>query len=146
MALVQIQLLHFGVLTTLTAAQVDAALVVLHLLLRFKPLLAFGDRALKFILVLHRGIVRVKLLGRFEDRKADLARLYQPLYPTLVAEVRAAQFQTRLPLRGTPLGAWTLTVRICEANEKCRSGENARPLRINLWGATVISGNSLGKI
>ena len=62
MALVEVKLLHLDVLALTTAANVDAALVILHLLLRFKSLLAFNGRTFEFVLVLHRNVVRVYLL------------------------------------------------------------------------------------
>ena len=78
------------------ATNVDAALMILHLLLGFKSLLALESRTFKFVLVMNGYIVLVDLLGRGKRRISDSARLHQPFYPTLVPEVRTAQLHLHI--------------------------------------------------
>lgn len=119
--------MHVGVIALAASTDVDATLVVLHLLLRFKSLLAFNGRTLEFVLVLHRKIVGVHLLGRFKHREPNLARLYQALDTTLVTEVGATKFETPLAVCDR-LGARALVLGITEANEKGLSGQNGGPV------------------
>jgi len=64
LVLVEGKLLDRGFPKLAALADMNAALVILHLLLRFKSLLAFNDRTLKFVLVLHIEIVRMHLFSR----------------------------------------------------------------------------------
>ena len=69
----------------------DAALVILQLLLRFESLLAPAHIALESVLLQEFEAVFVDLLGRAEGGEADLTGLHLALDAALVAEVGAAQ-------------------------------------------------------
>jgi len=117
LVLVEGELLN-SCLTELAAlADVYAALVILHLLLGFKSLLAFNCRALKFVLVVHFQIVCVDCLSRFKSRIPNLASLHKALDTTLVPEVRTAHLLGR-DFQGTALGGRTIIVGVGEAHEE----------------------------
>jgi hypothetical protein len=99
-----------GALINLISVHVDAALVVLHLLLRLEALLALNGVALELKLVRHRHVVGVHLRSTLKGAVADFARLDESLDSALVAEVRAPQ------PAGAFLHSFGVVIRLYEAH------------------------------
>ena len=117
MVLVEGELINSRLTELAALADVDAALMILHLLLRFKSLLAFNCRALEFVLVVHFYIVCVDRFTRFESTIPDLAGLHKPLNTTLVPEVWTAHLLGKR-FQGTTLGGRAVIIGIREADEE----------------------------
>ena len=76
----------------MTAAEVNAVMMILHLLLSLKSLSTSVGHTLELIPAVHLSNVISDLFSGLELAETYLARLYMPLDATLIAEVRTAKF------------------------------------------------------
>ena len=95
-------------------ANVNTALVILHLLLRFKSLLAFNSSTFKLILVLHSNIVKVHCFSCRKSRIPNFTGLHQPFYPTLIPEVGATHVLNRI----LSFRLWAVNIWVSKAHKE----------------------------
>ena len=76
----------------------DAALVILHLLLSFEPLVALVHLTLEFIFLLHLQVMQVNSIRTIKCVELYFARLDQSLNSTFIPKVRAAKLLKLLRL------------------------------------------------
>ena len=141
LVLVESQLLQVLLPRLAAAADVDAALVVLHLLLRFKSLLAFNRGAFELVAARNGQIVSLDLRRRLECRVPHLGGLHQALDPTLVPEVRAPDFLALLREKAAFRGR-AVHVRVREADKEHPRGK-AGPLEGRALAQAAHSGREV---
>ena len=120
----------------------DAALVILHLLLSFKSLFAFNSRAFEFVLVMNGYIMLVNFFWRQKHRKSNFRGLYHSLDTAFVSEMRAAESWSIGLIRGGS-GGWTIRFWVSEAHLEDFLGKNLGPISSLI---VVESARSGGKV